>query len=214
VESNEPHNVRSIAEARDAARAINVAQALSETSHKQKRNLIAWAAIALLVHYYDIHLSKIPWLDVDIPEGTSDAGIVIVSLPLIYSFAGFLIYAVSDLVQWQFEFDLKRFRPIWDVLHRLSENLYTVRGQLDDAIRPSHVTPEQSARIIADTMPEVELAVKALKAVQSQGERLTRWKRVVAYGWEFALPLAFGCGALALAVPPLLAELRRLIQHI
>jgi len=43
----------------EAAKPINLSEALGDAAHKQKRNLVSWAAVAILVRYYHIDLTKI-----------------------------------------------------------------------------------------------------------------------------------------------------------
>jgi hypothetical protein len=203
------YNAQNVKAAMEAAGRINVASALGDTAHKQKRNLVSWSAVALLVQYYNIHLTKIPWIDAEIPPGASDAGIVIVAAPLLYSLFGFLLYAVADLKKWRFDDNLNYFEPTWQMFFRLTENIWAVRSHVDPEFRQANINPEQRNQIIEEALTIANHGIDSLQSLQHQGERLTRWKRFTVYGWEVAIPLALGLLALWYAVPPLTKQLAR-----
>ena len=205
----EIHTAQSVKEAMEAAGRINVAEALGEASHKQKRNLVSWAGVALLVRYYDIHLTKIPWIEADIPAGASDAAIVIVAVPLLYSFVGFLLYALADLTRWRFEDNHRFLEPTWQIFFRLTENIWAVRTQVDPIYKQATMTPEQRSKVIEDALTKAQFGINGLQSLQHQGERLTRWKRFTVYGWEFAVPLILGSLALWLAIPPFARQIAK-----
>jgi hypothetical protein len=204
------YTAQSVKEAMDAAGRINVAEALGDAAHKQKRNLVSWAAVALLVRYYNIHLTKIPWIDADIPVGASDAAIVIVAVPLLYSFIGFLLYGVADLMRWRFDDNRSFFGPTWQIFFRLTDNIWTVRTQVDPVYREANMDPEQRSKVIEQALANAKFGIDGLMSLQQQGERLTRWKRITVYGWEFAVPLAMGMLALWFALPPFAHQFAKL----
>lgn len=204
------YTAQDVKRAMEAAERINVAEALGDASHKQKRNLVSWAAVAILVRYYDIHLTKIPWIEADIPAGASDAAIVIVAAPLLYSFIGFLLYALADLVRWRFEDNMSFFRPTWEIFFRLSENIWAVRGQVDPTYRQANMDPEQRSKVIEDALTNAKFGIDGLQSLQRQGERLTKLKRLTVYGWEFAVPLILGSLALWLAISSVMKQLAKI----
>src|SRR5438067_12674045 len=100
-ESHKQYDKNDARDARASAARVNLSEALGESAQKQKRNLLAWSAIAFLVDFYNVDLKHVPWLDVEIPAGRTSAAIAIVALPLLYTFFGFLLYALADLRTWR-----------------------------------------------------------------------------------------------------------------
>lgn len=209
----EKYTAQSVKDSIEAAGKINVSEALSEAAQKQKRNLVAWAGVALLVKYYNIHLTKIPWIDAQIPHGASDAAVMIVALPLAYSFFGFLVYAVGDIIRWRFDHKRNFFGPAWDIHFRLTENIWAVRTQTAPNYGQATTNPEQRSKVIEDALESAAFGIEGMRSLQKQGERLTRWKAFTVYVWECAVPLLLGVVALCFAIPPVVKELARLARR-
>jgi hypothetical protein len=212
AEDYEVHDRLSVKAAMDAAGQINVSDALGDAAQKQKRNLVAWAAVALLANYYNIHLTKIPWIDADIPPGASDAGIVIVAAPLLYSFVGFLVYAIGDIKRWRFNDNHAFFEPAWQIFFRLDQNIWGVRSHVDPEFRQANMDPESRSKIIESALTKANHGVESLQSLQNQGERLTRWKRLTVYGWEIGVPLVLGVLALWEAVPQFFRQITKFFK--
>jgi len=195
----------------EAAKPINLSEALGDAAHKQKRNLVSWAAVAILVRYYHIDLTKIPWIDADIPTDASKAAIVVVAAPLLYSLIGFLIYAIGDIKKWRFDDDWKYLEPTWQIFYRLEHSIAAIKSQLHPIYRQAKLSPEQRNAVIEDALAKVTEGKQSLTVLQHNGQRLTWWKRITVYGWELAVPLFLGVVALFLALPALVSELWRIL---
>lgn len=195
-----------------STRTVNLSEALKENAHKQKRNVLAWAGAAFLVAAYNVQITHIPWIDADISPDSPIAAAVIVAVPLAYSFVGFLLYAIADLRIWRISADQNWQLPQYNLLFRLRGNIEAILSQLDDALRPPHVTSEQSRKIIGDALEEAKHAVATLNSLRLSAMRLTVLNRVIAYGWEFILPVIVGLVALCLTLPSFWNSLRELLR--
>jgi hypothetical protein len=187
--------------ARIATAKVNLSEALGESAQKQKRNLLVWAGLAFLVDFYDVHIKHIPWIDTDIPPGSPSAAIAILTVPLLYSFFGFVLYAYADLKRWRISAEQNWLLPQANVLFRLQANTHAILSQLDDTQRPAHVTPEQSRDVIEKASQEALHATGTLESLRKDAVRLTWLNRFIAYGWEFVVPVVVGGFALSRGLP-------------
>jgi hypothetical protein len=209
-ESFKQYNENDAKEARSSTAKVNLSEALGETAQKQKRNLLAWSGVAFLVDFYNVHINRIPWVDVDIPTGSPSAAVAIVAAPLLYSFLGFVLYAYVDLKRWRISAEQNWLLPQSNVLFRLADNSNAILGQLDDTIRPKHVSAEQSREVIDRAVLEAVHSLDTLRSLRRDAVRLTWLNCFIAYGWEFMLPFVIGGAALSLSLP----EFWRSIRHL
>jgi hypothetical protein len=196
-----------------STRRVNLSEALKENAHKQKRNMLAWAGAAFLVAAYNVHINHIPWIDADISPDSPIAAAVIVAVPLLYSFVGFLLYAIADLRMWRISAEQNWQSPQYNLLFRLQANTHAILSQLDDTQRPAHVVPEQSRKVIEGALEEAKHAVQTLNSLRQSAVTLTALNRLIAYGWEFLLPVIVGLVALYFSLPAFWTSFWQLVRR-
>jgi hypothetical protein len=203
-DQSQADNKRDVEAARATAAAVNSAEVLTDTGQKQKRNLLAWAGIAIVLGFYGVPLTQVPWLCLDIPANRQSAAVAVVAAPLIYTFAGFVLYVLSDLKRWRLKADTDFLRVESNTLYRLDANIWRVLSQLDNSVRPAHGTVEQSETIVREALQEAKESMETVRAVRAAAVHL-KWLHVfIAYGWELILPGVIGVFALWLSLPPFL----------
>ncbi|AFM25410.1 hypothetical protein [Desulfomonile tiedjei] len=76
--------------------------ALREVTRKERRNLLGSASIGIIIAWAKVKLSTISIFGLTFQGISDDRLLSILGCAVVYFFAAFLIYAVSDLVAWGF----------------------------------------------------------------------------------------------------------------
>ena len=124
----------------------------------QSRGL-GWRSLVSEVLQHPSHQD--PLIDAQIPHGASDAAVMIVALPLAFSFFGFLFFAVGDIIRWRFDHKRNFFGPAWDIHFRLTENIWAVRPRRLRTMVRQPRNPEQRSKVIEDALRARRLGSKA-----------------------------------------------------
>jgi hypothetical protein len=171
---------------------------------------LAWAGIAIVLGFYNITLTHVPWLCVDIPADRQTAAVAIVAAPLAYTFVGFVLYVLSDMKRWRLKTSADFLGNEGRTLFRLNNNCASILGQLVDVVRPPRVTIERSEEVVREALREAEAAMATLRSIRAAATHLRWLQLAIAYGWELIVPGIIGAFALWLSVPPFLRTVARL----
>lgn len=197
----DPEVERSAYEAAMAIRGFSLSDALGEHARKLKRNLMVWSGLAVLVTYYSMKLTRVPWFDIELPKGEIDITPLLVFIPLAYSLVSFIVQAWADISLWQTRLDLQVFRGSFNVLHRLNQFLHTIIASTQQ--RPTKLFDwENVALRIKAASKASEMASDAFCKTVGRARRTTRLNALMGYLWEFALPAIVGVLAVAYSVRP------------
>lgn len=166
------------------AAGFSLKDALSDHTRLLKRNLMTWSALLFLCKFYNLKLSTIPYFEVTVPADRTDALVVVVFVPLVYTFISFSVHVIADLRTWHLEFNGEIANYCATVLE--AANQYLGRFQ-----NPQVISTEQGGDLLSQTQKAIKGLVEERDRMITDARAISRLRKFLAYSWESALPALF-----------------------
>lgn len=189
-------------EAADAVKAqvrFNLTDALGDYSRKLKRNVFAWAALLFVSKYYHLSISKIPWIDVQVPSGQADVLAIVVAVPLVYSIFTFGVQAHADILAWRTRFEEQIAGFAGNAVHRAEAQLRLIAMSLTGEAPARPVPDETWKEAWENARDSINETSKHLTAIWAMARAATRNRIFFAYCWELIVPIVAALATLVYA---------------
>lgn len=98
----------------------------SEYSFKLKRNLIIVSFISILINLYDLKITKIPWLNIEVPENAPNLLEGVLALILLYLTIVFIINFLYDIQIWNLNKGKDNFNWTVNKLKEISHSIENI----------------------------------------------------------------------------------------
>jgi hypothetical protein len=182
---------------------------LTEVTRKVRRNLLVASAFAILLKVYNLKVTKLPWLEIDIPENGPQILEGILAVSVAYLFVTFLIYVTQDLNRWKVGGHVLVTKGNWDLILNTRNDIHVIKQHIKnfDPEKPKPEKYEQIEKAVNEALERLPKSEAQLTYVENQYSRLTvvQWIRLSAI--ELGVPLVLGSYALfkvGAAIGPLL----------
>jgi hypothetical protein len=170
---------------------------LSDEARRYKKSLLAVSVVGYLVSTYHINLKEIPWLSIPAPENARGALHTLVLVALGYHLIAFAVHAWADIRRWMLVQSGSEWAGQANVLFVLNSQLHTLNHAISTAMESTHAgTVAEAVKVRDQSLAIAEEAIRRFSSLRGQVWRIHWLKRLVAWVWDFAVPI---CAALVAA---------------
>lgn len=196
---------RSVREGLEAVRDSNLGDVLSEESRRYKRAVLALSLVAAIISKYELDIKEIPWLSIPAPEHAKGLMPTLVLVALAYHVIGFVLHAWADIRRWMLEQSGSQWTAQANVIYAMNKHLNELKQIIEKQKGAIPLLVAQYGEIALNTGIEVlDHAARQYRSLSDSVVRIHRLKRLVAWTWDFILPLA----AAGVGIACLVATLR------
>jgi hypothetical protein len=189
-------NALQVQQALTKLRGINLGEALSESSRRYRRALLGLAVAAFIFAHYRIEVTAIPWLDVPPPADSGNLVPWLVALALGYHWLSLVLYGWADLRKWQLEIDGAKMAAAHNLVFDMNRHLYALKQAVEEReMRDRGADLEKIKATISEGIAVCADATRNYNNLRSSAGRITLLKQLLAWGWEYLLPLSVGAAA-------------------
>ena len=152
------------------------------STQKIKRNLFVFSGFSIILKIYDLKVTSLPWLNIDIPGNAPNILEGILAIVVLYFFITFLFSVSVDFIRWSIEKDI-------DSLGWVGEHVKQAKRSADLLAQ----YPEINSDKISSAMKQIEDASQKVNrkiAYKNQFLASLSWVRIMVL--EVCLPVILG----------------------
>jgi hypothetical protein len=187
---SEIENDRRFAQDRlESLRNVSLDDLLSEESRRYKRALLALSVIGWIAAHYSIDVREIPWLSIPAPADAEHLFAYLIVVALCYHGIAFSLHAFADIMRWQLSQSYEQLRGQANAIQSLSRSIHG----LASILHPNRAFTDPQLARLPETKENLERfsveATRTFWSLAGAALAITKFKRSVAWIWDFALPL-------------------------